>query len=163
MRALSTQSGTGSRRAPAGRRGSAGPWTVAGPGFGATEQGSVMIIKKALYGLQTSGTAWRALFTMTLIDLGYMSTKANPDVWIRAQVKPIMVLSHDTEPTMDAIANLYQLKEGSVGEPTQYLGANVGKYQLPDGCKCWSMTGHDYVKNAVKNVKATLQKEGMKL
>ena len=32
-------------------------WTVAGPEFGATEQGSVMIIKKALYGLKSSGAA----------------------------------------------------------------------------------------------------------
>ena len=85
-------------------------WTVAGPEFGATEQGSVMIIKKALYGLKSSSAAWRALFAMTLTDLGYTSTKADPDVWIREQVKPdgfeyyemvlvyvdnIMVLSHE--------------------------------------------------------------------
>jgi hypothetical protein len=153
-------------------------WTIAGPEFGATEQGSVMVIKKALYGLKSSGAAWRALFAMTLTEMGYMSTKADPDVWIRPQVKPdgfeyyemvlvyvddIMVLSHDTKPTMDAIASLYKLKEGSVGEPTQYLGANVGKYQLPDGRECWSMSGRDYVKNAVKNVETMLEKEGMKL
>jgi hypothetical protein len=113
-----------------------------------------------------------------LIDLGYTSTNVDPDVWIRAQVKPdgfeyyemvlvyvddIMVLSHDTKSMMDAIANLFKLKEGSVSEPTQYLGANVGKYQLPDGHECWSMTGRDYVKNALKNVQAILAKEGMKL
>jgi hypothetical protein len=153
-------------------------WTVAGPEFGATEQGCVMVIKKALYGLKSSGAAWRALLDTTLVDLGYTSTKADPDVWIRAQVKPdgfeyyemvlvyvddIMVLSHDTKQTMDAIANLYRLKEGSVGEPTQYLGANVGKYQLPDGRKCWSLTGREYVKNAIKNVEGVLEKEGMKL
>ena len=33
---------------------------------------------------------------------------------------------------MDALAELYELKAGSVGEPKQYLGANVEKYQLPD-------------------------------
>ena len=153
-------------------------WTIAGPEFGATEQGSVMIIKKALYGLKSSGAAWRALFATTLTDLGYTSTKADPDVWIRAQVKPdgfeyyemvlvyvddIMVLSHDTKPTMAAIAELYRLKADSVGEPTRYLGANVGKYQLPDGRECWSMSGRDYVKNAVKNVEDVLAREGMKL
>jgi hypothetical protein len=61
-------------------------WTVAGPEFGATEQGCVMIIKKALYGLKSSGPAWRAIFATTLTDMGYQSTKADPDVWIRAQV-----------------------------------------------------------------------------
>ena len=115
---------------------------------------------------------------MTLTDMGYQSTKADPDVWIRAQVKPdgfeyyemvlvyvddIMVLSHDTKPTMGAIVSLYRLKDDSIGEPKQYLGANIGKYQLPDGRECWSMTGHDYVKNAIKNVEATLEKEGSKL
>jgi Reverse transcriptase (RNA-dependent DNA polymerase) len=89
--------------------------TVTGPEFGATEQGTVMNIKKALYGLKSSGAAWRALFAMTLTDLGYTSTKADPDVWIRAQVKPdgfgyyemvlvyvddTMVLSHEPKQTM---------------------------------------------------------------
>jgi hypothetical protein len=153
-------------------------WTIAGPEFGATEQGAVMIIKKALYGLKSSGAAWRALFATTLADQGYKSTKADPDVWIRPQVKPdgfeyyemvlvyvddIMVLSHDTKPTMDAIANLYKLKEGSVGEPKTYLGANVMKYQLPDGRECWAMSGREYVKNAIKTVETMLDKEGMKL
>ena len=78
-------------------------------------------------------------------------------------VDDIMVLAHDVKPTMDAISALYHLKEDSVGEPTRYLGANVGKYQLPDGRECWSMTGRDYVKNAVKNLEATLSREGVKL
>ena len=153
-------------------------WTIAGPEFGATEQGSVMIIRKALYGLKSSGAAWRALFASTLVDQGYKSTKADPDVWIRAQVKPngflyyemvlvyvddIMVLSHDPKSTMDAIAELYRLKEGSVGEPKTYLGANVLRYQLPDGKECWAMSGRDYVKNAIKTVETMLDKEGMKL
>lgn len=43
-------------------------WTIAGPEFGVTEQGSVMIIKKALYGLKSSGAAWRALFASMLVD-----------------------------------------------------------------------------------------------
>jgi len=34
-------------------------WTVAGPEFG-SEKGSVMIIARALYGLKSSGSAWRS-------------------------------------------------------------------------------------------------------
>jgi hypothetical protein len=137
-----------------------------------------MIIRRALYGLKSSGAAWRALFASTLTDIGFKSTLADPDVWIRPQVKPdgfeyyemvlvyvddILVLSHEVKSTMDAISALYHLKESSVGEPTRYFGANVGKYQLPDGRECWSMTGRDYVKNAVKNLEATLNREGIKL
>jgi shikimate kinase len=40
-------------------------WTVAGPEFG-SDAGAVMIVKKALYGLKSSGAAWRALFASTL-------------------------------------------------------------------------------------------------
>jgi hypothetical protein len=137
-----------------------------------------MIIKKALYGLKSSGAAWRALFASTLSDIGFTSMKADPDVWIHPQVKPdgfeyyefmliyvddIMVLLHDTKPTMDAIASLYRLKEDSIGQPTRYLGANIGKFQLPDGHESWSMSGRDYVKSAVKNVETILAKEGTKL
>jgi hypothetical protein len=43
-------------------------WTVARPKFGTSEQGYVMSIKKALYGLKRSGAAWRALFASTLSD-----------------------------------------------------------------------------------------------
>ena len=152
-------------------------WTVAGPEFG-TDQGSVMIVKRALYGLESSGAAWRAMLAQTLTDLGYRSTKADPDVWIRPQTKPdgfeyyemvlvyvddILHLSHDTKPTMDALGKLYLLREDACGEPKRYLGANVGKYQLPDGREVWSMSSNDYIKNAVKNLEETLALESMKL
>ena len=42
-------------------------------------------------------------------------------------VDDIIVMSHDPKQTMDAIADLYRLKEGSVGESTTYLRANVTK------------------------------------
>ena len=152
-------------------------WTVAGPEFG-TDQGTVMLIKRALYGLRSSGASWRAMLAQTLTDLNYSSTKADPDVWIRPQTKPngdkyyemllvyvddILHLSHDTKPTMDALGALYLLKPEACGQPTRYLGANVGKYQLPDGREVWSMSSYDYVRNAVKNLEVTLNEEGMKL
>jgi len=62
-------------------------WTVAGPEFGSL-QGSVMIIRKALYGLKSSGAAWRAHMAQTLKDLGFKSTFGDPDVWIREATKP---------------------------------------------------------------------------
>jgi hypothetical protein len=152
-------------------------WTVAGLEFG-SNAGCVMIIVKALYGLKSSGAAWRALLAQTLTELGYKSTRADPDVWIRPQVKPdgfeyyemvliyvddILHLSHNCKPTMDALAKQYQLKEDSLGEPKLYLGANVGKYQLPDGRICWSISGCDYIKNSVKKLKNTLASKGLKL
>jgi len=71
-----------------------------------------------LYGLKTSGAAWRATFAEKLTEMGYKSTKADPDVWIRQAVKPngfhyyeillvyvddILCVSHQPEKTMEQI------------------------------------------------------------
>jgi hypothetical protein len=47
-----------------------------------------MIVRKALYGLRTSGVAFRAHMAETLYDLSYAPTSADPDVWIQPAVKP---------------------------------------------------------------------------
>jgi len=56
-------------------------WTRAGKEFG-SDEGCIMIIVRALYGLKTSGAAWRAAFAQKLVEMGYKSSKADPDVWI---------------------------------------------------------------------------------
>ena len=61
-------------------------WTVAGPEFG-SEKGSVMIISRALYGLKSSGVAWRSTLARTMVLLGYRPTQADPDVWIKRASK----------------------------------------------------------------------------
>jgi Reverse transcriptase (RNA-dependent DNA polymerase) len=61
-------------------------WFIAGPEFG-TKKGKVLIIRKALYGLKSSGAAWRALFSSTLHELGYTPSKGNPDVYLHPAVK----------------------------------------------------------------------------
>ena len=137
-----------------------------------------MNIEKALYGLKTSGAAWRALLASSLMELGYKSTKADPDVWIRAAIKQngfeyyemvlvyvydILVTAFDPKLTMDAIGKLYRLKEGSVGPPEQHFGAKIKRVQLPNGNMAWSIGADKYVDNALVPVKATLESEGMKL
>jgi hypothetical protein len=56
-------------------------YTKAGSEFG-SDAGKYMIITRALYGLKSSGAAFRALCAETLRDAGYEPTKADPDVWI---------------------------------------------------------------------------------
>ena len=55
-------------------------WTRAGPEFG-SESGSIMIVRKALYGLKGSGAAFRAHLAEKLHDIGFIPTRADPDVW----------------------------------------------------------------------------------
>jgi hypothetical protein len=61
---------------------------IAGDEFGASRKGKPVIIIKALYGLKTSGAAWRAHFAETLHSLGFTSSLADPDVWYRPECKP---------------------------------------------------------------------------
>jgi len=61
-------------------------WTIAGPEFG-SDKGSTMIITRALYGLKSSGAAWRSTLATTMEKLGYRPTQADPDVWIKRASK----------------------------------------------------------------------------
>ena len=61
-------------------------WTIAGSRFG-SEKGDVMIIARALYGLKSSGAAWRAKLAQTISDIGYFPSQADPDVWLKVATK----------------------------------------------------------------------------
>jgi hypothetical protein len=146
-------------------------WTVAGPEFG-SDAGSVMIVKKALYGLKSSGAAWRALFASTLIDLGFKRSYADPDVWIRPStidgisyykmilvyVDDILCISKDTQRIMNHISKIYRLKEGSVKAPDRYLGANIGLWTMEGGRRAWSMSAKSYIKSAVSNLESNMDR-----
>jgi hypothetical protein len=144
-------------------------WTVAGPEFG-NDRGAVMIIKKALYGLKSSGAAWRAMFASSLDDMGFRNSYADPDFWIRpachlgfdyyemilVYVDDILCISKQTTPIMKHIASIYRLKDDSIGQPKRYLGANIGTWVLGDGRQVWSMSATSYIKSAVANIESEL-------
>ena len=56
-------------------------YIIAGKEFGSDEK-SIMIIRKALYGLKSSGAAFRAHLAQTLDAMGYKPSYADPDVWL---------------------------------------------------------------------------------
>ena len=120
---------------------------TAGTEFG-SRKGDLVIIAKALYGLKSSGAAWRAHLAQSMTDLDYSPCQADADVWMRPMTKPdgfeyweyvliyvddIMVISHEPEKLMESLSALYRLKEDpktkkGYGVPTKYLGADIGKY-----------------------------------
>ena len=61
-------------------------WMRAGPEFGA-EQGKVFIVVRALYGLKSASAAFRAFMAKKLDEIGFQSSPADPDVWLRPAVK----------------------------------------------------------------------------
>ena len=46
-----------------------------------------MLIVRALYGLKSSGAAFRAFLAEHLHDIGYRPSLADPDVWMRPAIK----------------------------------------------------------------------------
>lgn len=57
-------------------------YTLAGKEFGPAKEGRVVVSTRALYGLRSSGKAWRDHMAVTLRDHGYTSCRANPDIWM---------------------------------------------------------------------------------
>ena len=51
------------------------------------DKGKVLVVVRALYGLKSAGASWRATLAQALRDIGFVSTTADPDVWIRAAVR----------------------------------------------------------------------------
>lgn len=62
-------------------------YTVAGKEFGDELDGRIAVVVRALYGLKSSGAAWRAHFAESLRQLGFTSSLADPDVWMRPATK----------------------------------------------------------------------------
>jgi hypothetical protein len=87
------------------------------------------------------------MLVQNLMDMGYQLSIADPDVFIRKASKPngfeyyeffltyvdnCLCVSASPEETMNEIGKIYDFKD-TVKPPDWYLGANIGKWQLPDG------------------------------
>ena len=115
-------------------------WTVLGPEFGA-DAGKKALVIRALYGLKSTGAAFRNHLADCMRMLGYTSCLADQDVWLRAEVRPsdghkyysymllyvddTLCIHHDAESTIRRIDKYFKMKDGSIGDPDIYLGAKL--------------------------------------
>ena len=91
-----------------------------------------MIIRKALYGLKSSGAAFGAHLTEILYKMNFKPTKGNPDVWIRPETKAdgfeyyemvlvyvddILCISDDPKATVTRIQATFKLKDDRIEKP----------------------------------------------
>jgi len=154
-------------------------YATAGKEFG-SRAGETVIIVRALYGLKSAGASWRSHLANSLHGLGYRSCLADPDIWIREAIKAdntpyyeylaiyvddTLCISERPNDTMQAIAKLYRLKDGSLETPKTYLGAQVIQYKLPsDPSKIrWGLSSTHYISTAIKNVEYELSLTGKAL
>jgi Reverse transcriptase (RNA-dependent DNA polymerase) len=57
-------------------------YIIAGPKFGDNE-GHILVISKALYGLRSSGARWHDRFADCIRELGFFPCKTEPNIWMR--------------------------------------------------------------------------------
>ena len=62
-------------------------YCIAGPEF-RPDEGKVMLITRALYGLKSAGAAFRLFLALTLDDMSFKPSQVDPDVWMRPATKP---------------------------------------------------------------------------
>lgn len=62
-------------------------WTVLGPEWG-QDRGKKAILVRAAYGLKSSGAAFRNHLADCMRFLGYKSCEADPDLWMKKELKP---------------------------------------------------------------------------
>ena len=154
-------------------------YVICGPEFGLENVGRKALIVRALYGGKSAGADYWRHVRKAMTEIGFMSCKADPDVWMRPGVKDdgteywqyVLLYTDDILCIMESpekflreeIGTRFTLKESSIAPPTQYLGNKVSQVTLENGNKCWSFSSSQYVQNAVKNVEEHLQKSGEKL
>ena len=148
-------------------------WCICGPEFGA-DAGRIAIVKRALYGLKSSGASFRNHLADCMRELGYQSCRADPDLWLKAETRPtdgfkyysyillyvddILVIHHDGMAALKSVDKYFRLKPDSIGDPDFYLGAKVRKVKMPNGVTSWALCPSKYVQDAVRNVKDYVNK-----
>ena len=127
-------------------------YSRAGPEF-EDREGSVMIFKKALYGLRSSSRAFRAHFADFLRSLGFFATRYDRDVWMRAReegdgydyicthVDDFKIVARDPDRWKSQISAAFLLK--SIGPPSYYLG-NDYNFSTDEGA--WVLSCATYLK-----------------
>ena len=111
-------------------------WIRAGPKFGA-EQGKVFIVVTALYGLKSASVAFRSFMAKKLDEIGFKSSPADPDMWLRPAIKPdgedyyeyvlmylddILAISRDpTEILKSMEGKTVKYNNGKIATPDMYL------------------------------------------
>lgn len=148
-------------------------YIICGAEFGLEHVGKKALIRRALYGGKVAGRDFWHHLRDCMGHLGFRSSKADPDVWMRPAVRTdkseyyeyvllyvddCLVLSEKAEDIIrKEIGKYFELKEESIGPPDIYLGGKLRRVVLENGSKAWAFGSSQYVQNAVKNVEEYLK------
>jgi hypothetical protein len=147
-------------------------YTVAGSEYG-EKAGRIIVIKRALYGLKSSGAAFHKHLAYSLQSIGFTSTLSDPDIWYKAAIKlsgekyyeyiltyvdDILELSIDPQAIFKHLPQIYHFKD-QPGKPKKYLGADVIEHYFPNypsRKRRWGILSDQYVEEAINVIKKEL-------
>ena len=117
---------------------------IAGPEFG-ERAGHTMIIRKAQYGLKSSGKCWHDRLHDVLLTMGFFPSKAEEDIWMRdagdhyeyiaVYVDDLLIASKNPQGIIDQLqAKPHAFKLKGTGEVDFHLGCDY--FRDKDGTLC---------------------------
>ena len=138
-------------------------YTVDGKEWG-EDEGKILVLLKAVYGLKSCGSAWYEEFATALISLGFVPSNASPCVFIRRHqdsykyivcyVDDCLVFSRRAKEVIDSINELYNTK--GEGFPTYFLGGDIlkTKISMDDGTTkpSYALSAKTYINALVPRV-----------
>ena len=139
-------------------------YIVAGPEFG-ERAGKTLIIRKALYGLKTSGVRWHERFADVLRDMEFFPSRAEPDIWMKdcgdhyeyiaVYVDDLLLVSKNPKLLLDTLTNKYDFKLKGSGNIEFYLGCDY--FRDDDGVLCYAP--RKYIRKTVDNYERIFKKK----
>ena len=140
--------------------------------FGASNQGKMVVIVRALYDLKSASSSWRLHLCNTIIDLlRYKASNGYPDVFMKREVQNdgteyysyfviyvdnILCAHEYPKSIIDKLGSVYRLKDGSIEKPERYLGIDMKSWTIQaedcDKTECYAMSCKKYIKEAIRVV-----------
>jgi len=131
-------------------------YIVAEPEFG-NRQGRTLVIRKAFYGLKSSGLRWHERLSDVLRDMGFIPSKAERDIWMRdcrdhykyiaVCVDDLLIASKDPSSIIKTLSEEHKFKLKSTGAVSFQLGCDW--FRDDDGNLCYAP--HQYIEKVMDN------------
>jgi hypothetical protein len=130
-------------------------WSKCGPEFG-DQEGAIVTLQQALYGLKTASRSFNELFGDTLRRMGFVPTRADQDLWYRkaddhdgydyiaTHVDDIAIAALRPAEYMSMIKQELRNKEES---PSYYLGNDL---KLKPGSQLLHVSNKTYIKEILR-------------
>ena len=140
-----------------------------GPKF-SKDASKTAVITRALHGLKSAGAAFRSYLSKCMESMGYMSFKADSNLWLKLGISPEdglqyysylfchvgdILCIHQNGDVLQWLHNFFPLKQ-RFGNPETYLGTKLHKTRLHNGVWAWAMSPVKYIQEAVRNCAAHL-------